>query len=139
MGMRLADYVVNEAGFAADLAAEKYPRHRDAAVRTILPPRRLLVTTVQSIRNQGEGDLDRGLPNLGKHLDNLKSFGIPTIAAMNRFPKDSDADLKVLGGLLRGARDAYRAFGSVHKRRGGSKRAGGKSGRTDREESERRR
>ena len=95
MGMRLADYVVNEAGFAADLGCEKYI---DIVMQQSgnTPAAAVLVTTVQSIRNQGEGDLERGLPNLGKHLDNLKSFGIPTIAAINRFPKDSDADLKVL-------------------------------------------
>ena len=51
---------------------------------------------MQSIRNQGEGDLERGLPNLGRHIDNLKSFGVPTIAAINRFPNDTDADLKRL-------------------------------------------
>jgi len=54
------------------------------------------VTTVQSIRNQGEGDLERGLPNLGRHIVNLRSFGVPTIAAINRFPGDTDADLKRL-------------------------------------------
>jgi len=54
------------------------------------------VTRVQSIRNQGEGQLERGLPNLGRHIDNLKGFGLPTIAAINRFPADTDADLKRL-------------------------------------------
>jgi formate--tetrahydrofolate ligase len=95
MGMRLADYVVNEAGFAADLGCEKYV---DIVMQQSgnTPAAAVLVTTVQSIRNQGEGELERGLPNLGRHLDNLKSFGIPTIAAINRFPKDSDADLKRL-------------------------------------------
>jgi len=95
MGLRLADYVVNEAGFAADLGGEKYI---DIVMRQSgnTPAAAVLVTTVQSIRNQGEGQLERGLPNLGRHLDNLKAFGIPTIAAINRFPKDSDADLKRL-------------------------------------------
>jgi formate--tetrahydrofolate ligase len=55
------------------------------------------VTTVQSIRNQGEGDLERGLANLGRHIDNLRGFGVPTIVAINRFPNDTDADLKRLG------------------------------------------
>ena len=95
MGLRLADYVVNEAGFAADLGGEKYI---DIVMRHsgIAPSAAVLVTTVQSIRNQGEGDLERGLPNLGRHIDNLKAFGIPTIAAINRFPKDTDAELKRL-------------------------------------------
>jgi formate--tetrahydrofolate ligase len=95
MGLRLADYVVNEAGFAADLGGEKY---FDIVMQQsgIKPSAAVLVTTVQSIRNQGEGDLERGLPNLGRHIDNLKSFGVPTIAAINRFPKDTDADLQRL-------------------------------------------
>ena len=95
MGLRLADYVVNEAGFAADLGGEKY---FDIVMQQsgITPAVAVLVTTVQSIRNQGEGDLERGLPNLGKHIDNLRSFGVPTIAAINRFPNDTDADLQLL-------------------------------------------
>jgi len=95
MGLRLAGYVVNEAGFAADLGAEKYigiVLHELGAS----PSAAVVVTTVQSIRNQGGGDLDRGLPNLGRHIENLKGFGIPTIAAINRFPNDADADLKRL-------------------------------------------
>jgi formate--tetrahydrofolate ligase len=95
MGMRLADYVVNECGFAADLGAEKY---FDIVMQQSgnTPSAAVLVTTVQSIRNQGEGDLEKGLPNLGRHIDNLRGFGVPTIAAINRFPNDSDADLKRL-------------------------------------------
>jgi formate--tetrahydrofolate ligase len=95
MALRLADYVVNEAGFAADLGAEKYI---DIVMQQsgITPSAAVLVTTVQSIRNQGHGDLEQGLPNLGRHIDNLKGFGIPTIAAINRFPKDTDEDLKRL-------------------------------------------
>ncbi|HTV59194.1 MAG TPA: formate--tetrahydrofolate ligase [Verrucomicrobiae bacterium] len=95
MGLRLADYVVNEAGFGADLGAEKYMDI--VAQQTGDPPSvAVLVTTAQSIRNQGEGDLERGLPNLGRHIDNLRGFGLPTIAAINRFPNDSEADLKRL-------------------------------------------
>lgn len=97
MGLRLADYVVNEAGFAADLGAEKY---FDIVMQLsgITPSAAVLVTTVQSIRNQGAGDLECGLPNLGRHIDNLRGFGVPTIVAVNRFPKDSDAELKRLAG-----------------------------------------
>src|SRR5258708_4686955 len=93
MGIRLADYVVNEAGFAADLGAEKY---FDIVMRSsgIAPACAVLVTTVQSLRNQGEGDLDRAAPNLVRHIQNLKQFGGPTVDAINRFPKDTDADLK---------------------------------------------
>jgi formate--tetrahydrofolate ligase len=95
MGLRLADYVVNEAGFAADLGAEKY---MDIVMQQsgITPAAAVLVTTVQSIRNQGEGELERGLPNLGRHIDNLRGFGLPTIVAINRFPRDTEAELKRL-------------------------------------------
>jgi formate--tetrahydrofolate ligase len=54
------------------------------------------VTTVQSLRTQGEGDLDRGAPNLVRHIQNLKQFGVPTVVAINRFPNDSEADLSRL-------------------------------------------
>lgn len=95
MGIRLADYVVNEAGFAADLGAEKY---FDIVMRSsgIAPACAVLVTTVQSMRNQGEGDLERGLPNLGRHIQNLTRFGVPTVVALNRFPTDAESDLKLL-------------------------------------------
>jgi formate--tetrahydrofolate ligase len=93
MGLRLADYVVNEAGFAADLGAEKY---MDIVMRSsgISPACAVLVTTVQSLRNQGEGDLERGFPNLSRHIENLKRFGVPVVVAINRFPNDSQADLQ---------------------------------------------
>src|SRR5258708_12600683 len=73
MGTRLADYVVNEAGFASDLGAEKY---MDIVRRAsgIDPSVAVLVTTVQSLRNQGEGDLEKGLPNLGQHIKILQAF-----------------------------------------------------------------
>jgi formate--tetrahydrofolate ligase len=49
------------------------------------------------MRSQGDGDFERGLSNLGKHIEILKKFGVPTIAAINRFPNDSAADLNRLG------------------------------------------
>ena len=95
MGVRLADYVVNEAGFAADLGAEKY---FDIVMRSsgIAPACTVLVTTVQSLRSQGGGDLDRGAPNLVRHIQNLKQFGAPLVVAINRFPTDDESDLRKL-------------------------------------------
>ncbi|HEX8872367.1 MAG TPA: formate--tetrahydrofolate ligase [Candidatus Acidoferrum sp.] len=95
MGLRLADYVVNECGFAADLGAEKY---MDIVYRTtgVAPSLAVLVTTVQSLRNQGAGDLEKGLPNLAQHLKILRSFGLPVVVAINRFPNDTDEDLQRL-------------------------------------------
>ncbi len=93
MGMRLADYVVNECGFASDLGAEKY---MDIVRRSsgIDPSVAVLVTTVQSLRHQGEGDLERGLPNLGQHIKILQGFGLPIVVAINQFPKDTPAELQ---------------------------------------------
>jgi formate--tetrahydrofolate ligase len=95
LGLRLADHVVNEAGFAADLGAEKY---LDIVMQVsgISPSAAVLVTTVQSLRNQGEGDLERGFPNLARHVQNLRRFGLPTIVAINRFPHDTHAELDQL-------------------------------------------
>lgn len=107
MGLRLADYVVNECGFAAALGAEKYfdivmPQSR------IVPSAAVLVTTVRSIKNQGEGDFARGLPNLGKHIEILKSFGVPIVAAVDRFPDDSESELNRLAAYC-----AERGVGSA--------------------------
>jgi formate--tetrahydrofolate ligase len=95
MGLRLADYVVNEAGFAADLGAEKY---MDIVTRVlgVSPSVAVLVTTVQSMRNQGEGNLENGFANLAQHIRSLQHFGVPLVIAVNRFPHDSDADLAQL-------------------------------------------
>src|SRR5258708_7096177 len=93
IALRLADYVVNEAGFAADLGAEKY---FDIVMRSsgIAPSAAVLVTTVQSLRAQGEGNLEKGFPNLAKHIQNLRRFGVPIVAAINRFPNHTDPALQ---------------------------------------------
>lgn len=95
MALQLADYVVNEAGFAADLGAEKY---MDIVMQTtgLTPSVAVLVTTVQSMRQQGEGSIERGLPNLARHIQNMRSFGLPIVVAINRFPHDTDAELSQL-------------------------------------------
>jgi formate--tetrahydrofolate ligase len=92
MGVRLADYVVNECGFAADLGAEKY---FDIVMRMsgIRPAAAVLVTSVQSLRAQGEGELKRGFVNLHHHIHTLRSFGVPLVVAINRFPQDLPAEL----------------------------------------------
>ncbi len=95
MGLRLADYAVNETGFASDLGFEKY---MDLVMPSsgIKPAAAVLVTTVQSVRNQGEGDLAAGFKNLEKHIGIVRGFGLPVVVAINRFPKDSEDEL---GGL----------------------------------------
>ena len=95
MGLLLADYVVNETGFAADLGFEKY---MDLVMPSsgIRPSAAVLVTTVQSLRNQGEGILEAGLKNLEKHISIVRGFHLPLVIAINRFPADSDVDLETL-------------------------------------------
>lgn len=95
MGIRLADYVVNECGFAADLGAEKY---LDIVMRVngIKPAVAVLVVTVQSLRAQGEGNLEAGFANLRHHVETLRSYGLPVGVAINRFPKDTDAELTAI-------------------------------------------
>jgi formate--tetrahydrofolate ligase len=93
MGLRLADYVVNEAGFAADLGAEKYI---DIVTRVtgVCPSAAVLVTTAQSLRNQGEGEMEKGFANLARHIANLRRFGLPVVVAINHFPHDTSAELQ---------------------------------------------
>jgi len=103
IGLRLADYVVNEAGFAADLGAEKY-LDIVMGISGTSPSAAVLVTTVQSLRNQGRDasrppdplDLEKGLPNLARHAQNLQGFGLPVLVAINRFPHDTVQELDQL-------------------------------------------
>ncbi len=93
MGVQLADYVVNETGFASDLGFEKY---MDLVMPSagIKPALAVLVTTVQSVRTQGDGDLERGFANLAKHIGIVRGFHLPAVVAINRFPKDTDEELQ---------------------------------------------
>jgi formate--tetrahydrofolate ligase len=95
MAIRLADYVVNEAGFAADLGAEKY---FDIVMGSsgIRPSVAVLVTSVQSLRAQGQGDLNAGFPNLVHHIASLSNFGVPVVVAVNRFPADQPFELDAI-------------------------------------------
>jgi formate--tetrahydrofolate ligase len=100
MGLRLAEYVINEAGFGADLGAEKY---LDIVMQQsgIQPAAAVVVTTVQSMRNMGEGEIAKGLPNLARHLANLQQYGLPLLVAINRFPNDTDEELSALSDFCR--------------------------------------
>ena len=95
MGLRLADYVVNECGFAADLGAEKY---FDIVMRAsgIRPAGAVLVASVQSLRAQGEGKIEAGFANLDQHIRTLRSFGVPIVVAINRFPADNPEELEMV-------------------------------------------
>jgi formate--tetrahydrofolate ligase len=101
IALQLADYVVNECGFAADLGAEKF---LDIVMPAsgIKPSAAVLIATVRGIRHQsqavvnGQTALAAGLENLAKHVENLRKFHLPTVVAINRFPDDSDAEIRTI-------------------------------------------
>ena len=103
MALKLADYVVTEAGFGADLGAEKFMdiKCRQAGLK---PDAVVLVATVRALKynggvpkdelNQENIDaLSKGIVNLEKHIENLKKFGVPIVVTLNRFVTDSEAEL----------------------------------------------
>jgi formate--tetrahydrofolate ligase len=98
MGLKLADYAVNETGFASDLGFEKY-MDLVSPSSGVKPSIAVLVTTVQSVRNQGEGSLEAGFANLAKHIGIVRGFALPVVVAINRFPRDTDEDLAALKGF----------------------------------------
>ena len=108
-GLKLADYVVTEAGFGADLGAEKFfdIKCRQAALR---PAAVVVVATVRALKMNGgvaKGDLvdedvaavKNGGANLIRHLENIRQFGVPAIVAINRFNTDSDAELAMIAAI----------------------------------------
>ena len=98
MGLHLADYVVNETGFAADLGAEKF---FDIVMPMCghVPSVAVVIVTLKALRAQGgsvdgTGPVERGFPNLQRHLVNLARWGVPSVVALNRFPSDTEEDLE---------------------------------------------
>jgi formate--tetrahydrofolate ligase len=96
IGLHLADYVVNETGFAADLGAEKF---FDLVMPMCghVPSAAVVIVTLKALRAQGgapSGPIEGGFPNLDRHLWNLSRWGVPAVVALNRFANDSDADLQ---------------------------------------------
>ncbi|SFQ07105.1 formate--tetrahydrofolate ligase [Roseivivax halotolerans] len=104
--LKLADYVVTEAGFGADLGAEKFfdIKCRKAG---LAPSAVVLVATVRAMKMNGgvaKADLGAenveavksGCANLGRHIENVKSFGVPVVVAINHFAGDSDAEVQAV-------------------------------------------
>jgi formate--tetrahydrofolate ligase len=100
IGLALADYVVNETGFAADLGAEKF-LDIVMPISGLKPSVALLVATVRGVRHQSQGQngLEGGLENLAKHIENLAKFHLPIVVALNRFPGDSAEDLRAIAAF----------------------------------------
>ncbi|HWZ61164.1 MAG TPA: formate--tetrahydrofolate ligase [Gemmatimonadaceae bacterium] len=109
----LSDIVLTEAGFGSDLGAEKF---FDIKCRFggLKPEAAVLVATVRALKLNGGankndlksedlGALERGLPNLEKHIENVRQFGVPVIVAVNRFTTDSDRELQMVADRARKA------------------------------------
>ncbi|HAT74248.1 MAG: Formate-tetrahydrofolate ligase [Candidatus Moranbacteria bacterium GW2011_GWF2_36_839] len=102
-GLKLADYLITEAGFGADLGAEKFfdIKCRKADLK---PDAVVLVATIRSLKYNGGVELEniatqniaflqKGIVNLEKHLENLKKFGVPVVVAINIFPTDTEKEI----------------------------------------------
>lgn len=107
MALKLGDYAITEAGFGGDLGAEKFFDIK-CRMAGLVPDATVVVATVRALKHHGgvaKADLgaenlealERGLPNLLQHVENMREvFGLPTVVAINRFPTDTEAELKLI-------------------------------------------
>nr|WP_241634328.1 formate--tetrahydrofolate ligase [Fusobacterium gastrosuis] len=96
MALKLTDYVVTEAGFAADLGAEKFI---DIKCRFggLTPDAAVIVATVRALKHHGNGDLVKGMENLDKHIENItKKYKLPLVVAINKFITDTEEETKFI-------------------------------------------
>ncbi|MDI9342387.1 MAG: formate--tetrahydrofolate ligase [Sediminibacterium sp.] len=109
MGLSLADYVVTEAGFGADLGAEKFMNIK-CGYGQLKPAVIVIVATIRALRHHGgakKGEyntvdtarVETGFANLAKHIENCRQFGLQPIVAINHFPGDSEAELDLVKQL----------------------------------------
>ena len=112
LALKLADYAVTEAGFGADLGAEKFIDIKCRAAG-LTPSSVVLVATVRALKMHGGlpktalntedlTALKNGIGNLMRHVDNMQNvFGLPTVVAINRFPTDTEAELELIESMLK--------------------------------------
>jgi formate--tetrahydrofolate ligase len=104
--LKLADYVVTEAGFGADLGAEKF-FHIKCQQANLKPAAAVIVTTVRAMKMHGGvtktqlnaenvDAVTQGCSNLGRHMENIKKFGVPFVVAINHFTQDTEAEIQAL-------------------------------------------
>jgi formate--tetrahydrofolate ligase len=119
LGLAIADFVVTEAGFAADMGAEKF---FDIKCRTsgLMPDAAVLVTTIRALKvhtgkyrivpgkklpeellSENPDDVRAGCPNLKKQIENLRKFGVPVVVAINAFPEDKPSEIAVIEEVAR--------------------------------------
>ena len=126
--LKLADYVVTEAGFGADLGAEKFfnIKCRKAG---LAPSVAVLVATVRALKMHGGVDkaalgeenvdaVSRGSANLARHLANIAKFGVPSVVAINRFASDTDAEIAAVAAAAKAC--GAEAFVCTHHADGGA-------------------
>ncbi len=126
--LKLADYVVTEAGFGADLGAEKF---LDIKCRSagFSPDVVVLVATVRALKMHGGAGKDEltnenveavrsGCANMIRHIENLKQFGLPVVVAVNQFSADTPAELKVVADMA--AEQGVKAIDASHWANGGN-------------------
>ena len=135
IALKLADYVITEAGFAADMGMEKFFNIK-CRYSGLVPDAVVLVATVRALKLHGGAPpvtggkldeaytsenlsfLEKGLPNLGAHIKNARKYGIPIIVAINQFPQDTVAEIEMIKNyaIKQGALDAV---GTTHFSEGG--------------------
>jgi formate--tetrahydrofolate ligase len=108
MALSLSDYVITEAGFAADLGAEKFFNIK-CTVSGLRPEAVVIVATIRALRHHGGlkkeaakfPDVEaviQGLPNLVKHIENIQKFGLHPVVAINSFPNDGEEEIEIVKG-----------------------------------------
>lgn len=126
-GLKLGDYLITEAGFGADLGAEKFFNIK-CRVGGFKPDAVVIVATVRALKYSGGmnlinvetqdfASLRKGFANLEKHVENLKKFGVPVVVAVNVFPTDTQKELKLLEQMVKKLGAAY-ALSHVWERGG---------------------
>jgi methylenetetrahydrofolate dehydrogenase (NADP+)/methenyltetrahydrofolate cyclohydrolase/formyltetrahydrofolate synthetase len=137
IALKLSDYVLTESGFGADIGMEKFFNIK-CRYSGLVPNAVVLVATIRALKMHGGGPavvagyaldkayteenlelLEKGIDNLAAHIENVKKFGIPAVVAINRFPTDTDAEVKLVQQMAQQA-GAEQAVVTDHWARGGA-------------------
>ncbi len=116
LALKLADYVVTEAGFATDLGAEKF-FHIKCRLAGLNPSTAVIVATTKAIAYHGGYNDDGGLGNLAKHIENIRLFGLDPVVCVSHFPDDKPEDVARIARFC--ARQGVEAVSSRHYDEGG--------------------
>lgn len=116
LALKLADYVVTEAGFATDLGAEKF-FHIKCRTAGLNPNAAVIVATVKAVIYHGGFKENGGLGNLAKHIENIRLFGLEPVVCLSHFPDDQPSDIAKIVRFC--ARQGVEAVPSFHYEKGG--------------------